>query len=793
MFNPAPGSTGTPAPVQPAPASDRNCRHCLLPVPGGREDGFCCSGCATVYRLIHEAGLEQYYDLRRGQGAPPAGGERAPSHAWLEPLLPERDQEPVRLRLDLQGVHCAACVWLLEKTFLRRRGAVDLRVNPALGTADITWIPAQLDLRDWLREAEQFGYRFGPPGRTAASPTRNLLVRLGVTAAAAVQVMMVSLGFYLGLAPTDGLVYTVLGWVSLALATVALMVGGSVFLRSAWLGLRRGLAHLDLPIAVGIALAYGGSVAAFLRHGPEAAYFDSVSVFIALMLAGRWLQEHVLERNRNTLLADTGIDGMMTRRVSEEGVEIINAASIRRGDLLHVVPGEWAPVDGRAQSDGLLALDWITGESEAQAVNTGDAVVAGAFNGGRRVLALRADQDFSQSNLHHLLAATAEQGAGRERRWWDRVGRWYVGLVFVLAAVGFAVGLGGGLDQALRITTAVLVITCPCALGLAVPLAYELTLLGLRRRGVFVRRPRFLDRALRVRKLIFDKTGTLTSGALRLTPESAAALAGLSSKDRDVLLAMAAHSNHPVSRTLYAAGGAPVVEPAAALEETPGSGLRWWHGGADYRLGAEAFAAGDDGGSANTAFSRDEAVLARFQVEEDLKPDAAATIQDLAVAGAEVYLMSGDRRGKVAAAALRLGIPAAHCGAAMSPADKARWIGALDDQDTLMVGDGINDGPGFAAAYCSATPAVDHPAIPGKADFYFLGDGVRGVRAALASARRLRRVIRDNLIVAAAYNAVALTFCYLGLVGPLAAAVLMPVSSVAVVSLTTVRLRRGGD
>lgn len=788
------------------------CRHCGLPLTASqrtRGDAFCCHGCERVYELIHDMGLERFYSLRRGPGFPPLP-QRTDDFPWLDALMPDPGDggsRPLSLTLDIQGIHCAACVWILESLFRKHTAGMEIRINPALGKVSLVWDPGRGDLRAWLREAEAFGYRFSPDRKPmAASASRGLLVRLGITVAAAMNVMIFTLCYYLGLAPADGVLYPLFGWLNLGLAAVAVAAGGWVFIRAAVLGLRRGLVHLDLPIAFGILLAFAGSVIEHLRHGPEAAYYDTVSIFIAFMLVGRWLQERVLERNRNAILADTGIDPFTVRRYRDGELESVPAAAVAAGDEIWVVPGDTVPVQSiLIEHPGWLRMDWITGESDERRALPGEPVPAGAMNAGRTALRLAAQEPFAASRLHQLLSVpspSAEMGA---RGWWRRVSLVYVIAVFTLAALGFALWLGHGVDRALQAAVAVLVVTCPCALGLAVPLAHEMTHLALRRRGVFLRGRGFLDRALAVRKIVFDKTGTLTLGRLVLDDASAEALRGLAPADRVALATLVSQSNHPVARALQEAmertrpgndtpGAAPVMDRATQVSETPGAGLSATVGDRTYRLGRREFASGDDGSSpprTQAVFSVDGRLLAAFRFIERLKEDARHEVDRLRDAGYALYLASGDVEPRVRAAARELDIPAEHARAAMTPEGKAAWVRELGAGDTLMVGDGLNDAPGLDAAACTATPAVDHPSLPGRADFYFLGSGIGAVREALFAARRLRRVIRGNLAVALVYNAGALAACYLGLVTPVVAAVLMPASSILVVSLTARRLAKG--
>ncbi len=631
---------------------------------------------------------------------------------------------------------------------------------------------------------------------------------MAVCIAVAMNVMMFSLSYYFGLAPTDGPLFDFFGWLNLGLATVSILVGGPVFLRGALAGLRRRVAHLDLPIALGMLLAYAGSVYAYFLDGPRAAYFDTLTVFVALMLVGRWAQERILERNRNSLLAGGGADLItVKRRVAGEGrLEAVGAAALETGDELWIAPGDLVPVAGiLLRQPAEVSLDWITGESAPVAYAPGDTLPAGAFNASRHGFAVTAIENFADSRLRPAPAHAAKPRAPGARAGGTASSTLYVSLVLTAAALGFAIWFWGvgDLRRALEVTVAVLVVTCPCALGLASPLAEELIHTALRRRGVFLRRGSFLEKALRVRKVLLDKTGTLTLDRLRLAPESRRALWALAPAEQAILWTMCARSNHPVSRSLaeaLAANGGPAgLNPAEAgegLEELPGQGLRWARPEGEYRLGRPGFAGAlgagaapaPGGDSAQTHFTRNGELLASFRFEEDYKSDAAAELAALSAQGYALHLLSGDSPAKVDRAAAALGIPSEQAHGGLTPEAKAALVRQLDAADTLMVGDGLNDSPSFEAALCAATPAVDRPVLPGKADFYFLGDGIAALRRALAAAGRLRGVLRDNLIFALVYNVAAVALCLAGWVDPVMAAILMPISSVGIVAFTAWRL-----
>jgi Cu2+-exporting ATPase len=786
-----------------AQATATDCLHCggaLGKFHNPADGPFCCRGCKSVYELLHAEDLERYYDLKPG-AVPPAPVLRPDSFAWFDRMIEElpatvRDEGPWRLSMDLQGVHCAACVWLLEELFRRETGGQSLRINPTLGTVDLVWDPAGGDLKQYLATVERFGYRLGPPSKSAPRRSRALLIRMAATIALALNVMMLSLSYYFGLAPRDGLLYDAFGWLGLALSTLAVIIGGSVFFRPALVGLRRRGAHLDLPISLGMALAWAGSTAAFLARGPEAAYFDTLTIFVALMLVGRWAREHLLERNRNTLLDHAGVEHITAKRQSADGLAAVPAVELVRGDELWIAPGDLVPVDGvLLRREAEVALDWITGESERTRYEPGQVVPAGAFNAADHGFVVTATEDFATSRLQELLRAPAT-GSEEEFRplWWHRVSTIYVAAVLAAAALGLVIWLPRDAGAALQVAVAVLVITCPCALGLATPLAEELTHHLLRRRGVLLRTGDFLEKALHVRKLLLDKTGTLTFDELELTDRSREDLSALDGASRSVLRSMTARSNHPVSKAIHAELRAAEPLPATAVDdlaETAGQGLALTHDGHTWRLGRPTFAAAGLTGDAHdgaTVFSRDGEPLVALRLEERLRPGAAEELRALADQGYELHLLSGDDPAKVRRMAERLALDADHARGGLDPEAKARRVRALDARDTMMVGDGLNDAPSFEAALCAATPAVDRPVLPGKADFYFFGDGLQALRWSLSAAHQLRRTTRTNLTVAVAYNTVALALALAHLVTPVVAAILMPLSSIGVVGWTAWRL-----
>ncbi len=753
-----------------------------------------------MYGLLHRMDLEKYYDLQGSAGQPvPDARPGQRDLKWLEPIEESLGAAPglVRVDLDIQGIHCSGCVWLIETLFKQRPGGVRALVNPALGKVQLA-IGAAFPLRSFLEEVERFGYLLGPSLKRDRPASSALLVRMGVCIAIAMNAMTFTIALYAGL--DSGPLYRLFNELNLGLSLLSVLVGGSVFFASAWQGLRRGMLHLDAPIALGILLAFGSSTYSFARTGGASSYFDTLDVFIALMLVGRWLQERVLEKNRRQLLESDGVDGLFTRRVEAGRVAVVRCTEVVVGDALLVAPGDLVPVAAMLdEEEASFSLDWINGESQPRAFHRGDVVPAGAFAASQRAATVRATEAFSTSPLVDLLRSPVhrEADAARATPWWQRFSRVYVAFVLAAAAFGFALWafVLGDVPRAVDVVTAVLIVTCPCAFGIATPMAYELVQAGLRRAGLFVRAPGFLDRAVSVRRVVFDKTGTLTTGTLAV--RDAAPLAALGDADRAVLYNLSARSTHPksvaVKRVLEGLGRArEVADFSADLEviEHAGLGVELTVRGSTYRLGAPGWVAPGAGGAGDVAFGRDGEILVGLATDEQLRPDARDEVASLATDGFEVWMLSGDAAARVAAVAEASGIPAERAIAEHGAEQKAAWIRARDRGDTLMVGDGINDSLVVSEAHCSGTPAIDRPFMAARSDFYFVTPGLGPIRLALEASRTLARVVRRNLAIAVAYNALTVGLAYTGRMSPVLCAILMPLSSLTVIAFTAASLSR---
>jgi len=701
-----------------------------------------------------------------------------------------RDLPRAQIALSLPTIHCAACISKIERGLDADPRVISARVNLTLKRASIEAAP-EVTAEEMRRVVEGLGYEAHEldPGTLNATATdsagRDLLMRLAVAGFAMMNVMLLSVSVWSG---AEAATRDMFHWISAAITFPAIAFSGMPFFRNAWSALRQARLNMDVPITLAIGLALATSLWETMLSGAHA-YFDAALALTFFLLAGRYLDHRTRAIARSAAEELTALEVPRATRVTEAGDEQVNVSGLAVGDLIRVRPGGRMPVDGEIVT-GTSELDrsLLTGEARPVFAGPGQAVSAGEVNL-TGPLTLRATAVGSDTSLHRMadLVAIAESGRSRYTSLADGAAKLYAPGVHILAGFSF---LGWYLytwdmRTALNIAAAVLIITCPCALGLAVPAVTTAASGRLFRRGMLIKHETALERLAQVDTVVFDKTGTLTSGTPRLTnldalPPEAVACA----------LALAQGSSHPLARAITDAATEAGVAPAQIRDvtEVPGYGTKGTVDGCEVRLGRAGWT-GAQGVSETATFLKvgDRPPVA-FTFTDALRPGAEAAVEALMRQGKRVILISGDTTPAVEALAQRLGIP--DWLAEALPADKAARVEALtgDGARVLMVGDGLNDTAALAAAHVSISPASALDAARVASDIVLLGNDLSTISAACLTARSATRRITENFRIATVYNIVAVPLAVAGLATPLIAALAMSLSSVTV-SLNSLRLR----
>lgn len=684
------------------------------------------------------------------------------------------------VRLSVPGIHCGGCLRTVEQALTPLDAVAEARANLTSRSVVVRWRdgvppPAMIEALAAVGHAAHLGEA------PHADKTQAELVRaLAVAGFATSNIMLFSVSVWAGAG--DGF-RDLFHAASALIALPVLVYSGRVFYRSAWSTLRHGRTNMDVPISIGLTLAFTMSLYDTFHGGPHA-YFDAVVMLLFFLLIGRTLDHAMRARARRAVgdLARLTARGAMVERT--DGTQAyLPVEDIHPGMTILLAAGERVPVDACVLS-GTSNLDrsLVTGESAPQPIAPGMTIEAGTLNL-TTPLRLQARTAANESFLAEMtrMMTAAEAGRSRYKRVADRAAAFYAPLVHsaaLLAFLGWAV-VSGDIHRAAEIAVSVLIITCPCALGLAVPIVQVVAARRMFEHGIMVRDGAGLERLADVDTVVFDKTGTLTLGEPRLRQPSVTHL-GLAA-------ALAAHSRHPHARALVATrqGPAPAV---TEVHEFPGRGIEGRCGADVIRLGRPDWALDmpQDVQEAVpfscTTLSRNGALLAHFHFDDQLRPGAGIAIRALTEQGCTTGILSGDRTAAVANIATQLGM--AQFEANLLPADKVARLQTLAsvDRKTLMVGDGLNDAPALAAAYVSMAPSDAADVGRQAADFVFLRASLEAIPFALSIARRARALIRQNFALAIFYNAIALPFAVAGLVTPLAAALAMSVSSLAVVA-----------
>jgi Cu2+-exporting ATPase len=793
------------------------CFHCGERVPPGarysvRVDGLwkpmCCAGCEAVASAILGRGLGDYYRLRESVcSTPQASSDELELYddPAVQRSFVRRNGDRSEALLLLEGLRCPACAWLNEQVISAQPGVLGVSVNYATHAATVSWDSARARLSDLLRAVQEIGYRASPFDASRAialqrAERRSALARIAVAGLGAMQVMMYAVPAYLaGDGEMSADIALLMRWASLALALPVVFYSAWPFFAGAWRDLRAGRLGMDVPVALGIAVAFAASVAATLRGAGEV-YFDSVTMFVFLLLLGRYFEILARQRAGGALSHLACLTPEFANRLRDFPrsleSERVAVAALAAGEIVLVRPGETFPADGLvAQGVGAASEALVSGEASPVAKSPGSTVIAGSSNLSSPLF-VKVTRIGPDTLLSSILRLADHAAAEKPRliRLADRAVSWFIACVIALAGVAAWYWAAEDPARALPAFVAVLVATCPCALSLSAPIALTVAVGEFAKGGIVIARSRAVEALATANDVVFDKTGTLTRGELRLKE---VAVLGGSSRERCLAIAagIEAASEHPVGKALADAARGLGAEN---IQNFPGVGIEALVEGARYRIGTQRFAgqlspgpSPDDDPGVDTVvwLGGESGLLASFRLGDEMRRNAEEALAMLQTMGVRVHLVSGDGESAVREIAQRLNLPAAEANA--EPARKRQYVAELQRAGRVvaMVGDGINDAPVLAQADVALAMGGGARLAQLRADAVLVSQDLRDLPRAIGQARRTLSIVRQNIAWAFAYNLLVLPLALAGALTPWAAALGMSASSLVVV-LNALRLER---
>jgi Cu2+-exporting ATPase len=797
--------------IAPTSRSEVLCTHCTLPVPAGlirhgAPHQFCCSGCETVYGVIHSCGLDGYYKLRdAAEAVSTAAKPSGRAFSELDDATFQRQYVRcaadglVETELYLEGAHCAACVWLVEKLPVVVDGVIESRLDIRRGSVRIVWDARRAALSRIARALDSLGYT-PHPARDVASRTlrrreeRRHLIRIAIAGACSGNVMMLAFALYGGAfhgmeARFEGL----FRWISTGLGLLCLFWPGATFFRGAWASIRTRTPHLDLPIAVALGCGAIWGAINTLRGAGEI-YFDSLTILVLLLLVGRWVQYRQGRWAADSVELLLSLTPTTARRIEGDEVREVPAEALAIGDLVEVRAGDSIPADGVVVlGDSSVDQSLLSGESRPVRVTRGDRVCAGAVNTASP-LRVRVEATGESTRVGRLMRMVAE-GASRRApivHLADRIGGWFVAAVLIIAAGTLAYWLRADPANAVDHAVAVLIIACPCALGLATPMAVTVVLGGAAKRGILIKGGDALERLARPGTLILDKTGTLTKGR----PEVVSWMGDPSAKP--LIAALEAASNHPLAAALRALGDG--VARRVEAQQTTGGGIAGEVDGCLLIAGTSEFL--ETRGIPTPEWATAEirrasadaltpvliAVAGRVAavagIGDPLREDAGVAVREFRRRGWDVHILSGDHPEVVAAVAQSVGVDPSRARGGVSPEEKLDAVRAASSRrPVVMVGDGVNDAAALAAADVGIAVHGGAEASLAAADIYLSRPGLSAVVEVMTASKGAVRAIYRCMAASILYNSITVSLAASGLITPWLAAIFMPISSITVLTI----------
>jgi Cu2+-exporting ATPase len=726
------------------------------------------------------------------QDIPIAEQDPLASELDLSSFIQNRKDGSKQLDLIVQGAHCASCLAKIENGIGALPGSVQARMNLSTMRLSVSWQGKATTPHLIIDTLSKLGYGAAPFETSTAqslkqTETKDLLKAMAVAGFASMNVMLISIGIWIGGVEMGTSTHTILHWVSAMIALPAVAYAGQPFFKSAWAVLKNRHTNMDVPISLAVLLACGLSIYETINRHPDT-YFDAAVMLLFLLLIGRYLDARLRQRTGEAAQRLAAMQTSTATRIREDGqLETVPANTIEAGDRLLIPVGQRIPVDavierGRSEIDMKIA----TGETLPELQGPGDTVYSGMINLTVpltvRAIAIHADSFLSEITK---LVEVGEQRKGTFVRIADKAAKLYVPVVHTLAVLTFVgwLVIGADLRPAALNAIAVLIITCPCALGLAVPAVQIVASGRLFKSGVLIKSGDALERLAKITHVVFDKTGTLTLGKFDLVN-----VEEISKENLEIAAAIASYSRHPISKALTQYKTDLIIDH---IEEIPGKGLTGKWKGKAVKFGSTSLCGGTSSGN-----TQSEAWLAigkkkpvQFIFADQPRNDAKQTLEDLKKIGVTTELLTGDKSEIAEKTAKALGINT--WTAEVTPQQKLAILDQLrnDGLFPLMVGDGINDAPAMAAAYASASPANAADVSRAASDIILQGDKLSGLPTAITTARKAERRVFENLTLAVVYNLIAVPLAVLGFVNPMIAALAMSGSSL-LVTLNALRMTK---
>ena len=786
--------------------------------------------------MLHVHGLDRYYELARAEGQMPSKPASASMHAHLDHAafrdrhVERLDDGRLRCEFRIDGMRCGACLWLLESMPRLERGLASSRVNLGRSTLAIEWVDGETSLSRIADRIVSLGYGVRPLGSRASreawrTEDRAWLVKLGVAGAISSNVMAIAFALY-GAEFTwmDQPLRSFLQWTSVGLAGLAVAWPGSIYLRNAWAAIRTRTPHVDLPIALALLAGLLGGLWTTAR-GESGIYVESVAMLVFLLLVGRFMQFRQQRRARHEVELLCALVPQVARRVAAAGtdgagarpesIEEVPTDALEPGDVVEVPAGDSVPADGLLGSDSAhVDTQWLTGESRPVRMMRGDAVLAGSRAVGTP---MRVQVTLTGARTRAARIAALVDRAMAERppvvEFANRIAGWFlVAVIAVAAATGFAWWMVDP-SRALSIVVAMLVVTCPCALGLATPLTMVASVGKAARAGMLVRSGSVLERLARPGTMVLDKTGTVTEGRMSVASVWSAEGTSGGMSGREALRHAAAlerSSTHPLARAIVAHArleGSAAAD-ASDVAEHAGMGITGTIGGRRVAVGSlrmmdelgiracndvrAQVAESASRGMSVAVVAVGEAAVAVIGVADTLRPEARELVAQIRGRGWHVRMASGDVPEVTAEVARAIGVQPHDAQGGCSPEDKLRLVREASAHPVVVVGDGVNDMPAMAAAEVSVAVRQGSQSALDRADVALSGEGLMPIVALLDGARRTMRAIHINFAISLAYNIAGAALAAAGVITPLIAAVLMPLSGLTVTAVA-LRMPRFGE